>query len=80
MSEANELADHKQRLGTMSARLAAAESEVRRLRRVIDAAQVASIIFNDLQQVHDVDVFDEDDDGVPCRVIRMSELEAIYAM
>lgn len=50
--------------------------DLRELRRVIKDAQVASIIFNDLQQVHDVDVFNEDDDGVPCKVIRMSKLEA----
>lgn len=47
MSEANELADHKQRLGTMSARLAAAESELRRLRRVIHEADTGYAVYID---------------------------------
>jgi hypothetical protein len=47
MSDHNELADHKQRLGTMSARLADAESELRRLRRVIHEADTGYAVYID---------------------------------
>lgn len=86
MSEANELADHKQRLGTMSARLAAAESELRRLRRVIDDAPELWKVFNEAGDVlgyrEVVSATDADNPSRAecCKVLTMDVLEAIDVM
>lgn len=77
-----ELAEHKQRLGTMSARLAAAESELRRLRMVIEDSDPCWGVFDSGDSLVRVDLHSEielADDGTYVRcmhLVAIGELEA----
>lgn len=79
VSVLQELADHKQRLAAQSARLAAAESEVRRLRRVIEDAPAywgARSAGRLWLCVNESSAKEFNSDPVRCKLVPMDELEA----